>query len=115
VTRIRSDNGAEFTARAVRDWLQAVGVRTLYIEPGSPWQNGSIESFNGQLRDELLNGEIFDTLREAKVLTERWRREYNQQRPHSSLGYRPPAPEADSPGKTSGLLRYGLDFERLQL
>jgi putative transposase len=112
---IRSDNGAEFTARAVRDWLQAVGVRTLYIEPGSPWQNGSIESFNGQLRDELLNGEIFDTLREAKVLTERWRREYNQQRPHSSLGYRPPAPEADSPGKISGLLRYGLDFKRLQL
>jgi putative transposase len=94
---IRSDNGAEFTARAVRDWLNAVGVRTLYIEPGSPWQNGFIESFNGKLRDELLNGEIFDTLGEAKVLTERWRREYNQQRPHSSLGYRPPAPEAFLP------------------
>ena len=77
---IRSDNGAEFTARAVRDWLQAVGVKTLYIEPGSPWQNGYIESFNGKLRDELLNGEIFDTLWEAKVLTERWRRGYNQQR-----------------------------------
>ena len=72
---IRSDNGAEFTARAVRDWLQAVGVRTLYIEPGSPWQNGYIESFNGKLRDELLHGEIFDTLGEAKVLTERWPRE----------------------------------------
>ena len=94
---IRSDNGAEFTARAVRGWLQAVGVKTLYIEPGSPWQNGYIESFNGKLRDELLNGEIFDTLWEAKVLTARWRREYNQQRPHSSLGYRPPAPEAFLP------------------
>jgi|TARA_Y100000031_G_C8032582_1_gene297841 transposase InsO family protein len=94
---IRSDNGAEFTARAVRDWLQAVGVKTLYIEPGSPWENGYIESFNGKLRDELLNGEIFDTLWEAKVLTERWRREYNQERPHSSLGYRPPAPEAFLP------------------
>ena len=94
---IRSENGAEFTARAVRDWLQAVGVKALYIEPGSPWQNGYIESFNGKLRDELLNGETFDTLWEAKVLTERWRREYNQQRPHSSLGYRPPAPEAFLP------------------
>ena len=91
---IRSDNGAEFTARAVRDWLRAVGVKTLYIEPGSPWENGYIESFNGKLRDELLNGEIFDTLWEAKVLTERWRREYNQERPHRSLDYRPPAPEA---------------------
>ena len=70
---IRSDNGAEFTARAVRDWLKAVGVQTLYIEPGSPWENGYIESFNGKLRGELLNGEIFDTLWEAKVLTERWR------------------------------------------
>ena len=94
---IRSDHGAEFTARAVRDWLQAVGVKTLYIEPGSPWQNGYIESFNGKLRDELLNGEIFDTLWEAKVLMERWRKEYNQRRPHSSLGYRPPAPEAFLP------------------
>ena len=94
---IRSDHGAEFTARAVRDWLQVLGVKTLYLEPGSPWQNGSIESFNGKLRDELLNGEIFDTLWEAKVLTERWRKEYNQQRPHSSLGYRPPAPEAFLP------------------
>ena len=103
---IRSDNGAEFTARAVRDWLQAVGVKTLYIEPGSPWQNGYIESFNGKLRDELLNGEIFDTLWEAKVLTERWRRGYNQQRPHSSLGDRPPAPEAFLPReilRTSGV------------
>ena len=94
---IRSDNGSEFTAQAVRDWLQAVGVRTLYIEPGSPWENGYIESFNGKLRDELLNMEIFDTLGEAKVLVERWRRDYNQIRPHSALAYRPPAPEAKLP------------------
>lgn len=91
---IRSDNGSEFTARAVRRWLGRVGVRTLYIEPGSPWENGYLESFNGKLRDELLNVEIFDTLLEAKVLIERWRVDYNQIRPHSSLGYRPPAPEA---------------------
>ena len=94
---IRSDNGAEFTAHVVRDWLVRVGVRTLYIEPGSPWENGYIESFNGKLRDELLEREIFDTLLEAKVLIERWRREYNTIRPHSSLGYRPPAPEATQP------------------
>ena len=94
---IRSDNGSEFTARAVREWLGRVGVRTLFIEPGSPWENGYIESFNGKLRDELLNLEIFDTLLEAKVLIERWRQEYNRVRPHSSLGYRPPAPEAFEP------------------
>ena len=94
---IRSDNGSEFTAQAVRDWLKAVGVRTLYIEPGSPWENGYVESFNGKLRDELLNVEVFDTLWEAKVLVERWRREYNQRRPHSALAYRPPAPEAKLP------------------
>jgi putative transposase len=91
---IRSDNGPEFTARAVRQWLGRLGVRTLYIEPGSPWENGYGESFNGKLRDELLNVEIFDTLLEARVLVERWRRDYNRVRPHSSLGYRPPAPEA---------------------
>jgi len=90
---IRSDNGAEFTAKAVRNWLSNVGVSTLYIEPGSPWENGFIESFNGKLRDELLNDEIFYTLREAKVLINRWRTHYNTVRPHSSLGYRPPAPE----------------------
>jgi len=95
---IRSDNGSEFTAQNVRDWLQAFGVKTLYITPGSPWENGYIESFNGKLRDELLNVEIFDTLFEAKVLIDRWRREYNHVRPHSSLGYRPPAPEAILPG-----------------
>lgn len=91
---IRSDNGSEFTAKEVRAWLARVGVRTLFIEPGSPWENGYVESFNGKLRDELLNGEIFYTLREAKVLIERWREHYNRARPHSSLGYRPPAPEA---------------------
>ncbi len=91
---IRSDNGPEFTAERVRDWLQRVEVKTLFIEPGSPWENGYIESFNGKLRDELLNGEIFDTLWEAKVLVERWRRDYNSIRPHSSLGYRAPVPEA---------------------
>jgi len=102
---IRSDNGAEFTAEVVREWLHRVGVKTLYIEPGSPWENGYIESFNGKLRDELLNGEIFETLLEAKVLIEGWRQEYNQVRPHSALGYRPPAPEAIAPrrvGKAFG-------------
>ena len=91
---IRSDNGPEFTAKVVRDWLADIGVSTLFIEPGSPWENGYVESFIGKLRDELLNGEIFDTLLEAQVIIESWRRQYNQFRPHSSLGYRPPAPEA---------------------
>jgi transposase InsO family protein len=90
---IRSDNGGEFTARAVRAWLMKVGVRTLFIEPGSPWENGYVESFNGKLRDELLNGEIFYSLKEAQIMIETWRRHYNAVRPHSSLGYRPPAPE----------------------
>jgi putative transposase len=90
---IRSDNGPEFTAKAIISWLNRIGVKTLFIEPGSPWENGYIESFNGKLRDELLNREIFTTLTEAKVLIDQWRREYNQVRPHSSLGYRPPAPE----------------------
>jgi transposase InsO family protein len=94
---IRSDNGSEFTATAVREWLGKVGVKTLFIEPGSPWENGYIESFNGKLRDELLAREQFDTLLEAKVLIERWRWHYNTARPHSSLGYRPPAPEAIQP------------------
>ena len=91
---IRSDNGPEFTAKAVRRWLNHLGVKTLFIERGSPWENGYIESFNGKLRDELLSREIFATLGEAKVLIEQWRREYNQVRPHSALGYQPPAPEA---------------------
>jgi transposase InsO family protein len=90
---IRSDNGPEFTSRAIRGWLPKVGVQTLFIEPGSPWENGYCESFNGKLRDELLNGEIFYSLKEVQILTESWRRDYNQVRPHSSLGYRPPAPE----------------------
>jgi transposase InsO family protein len=91
---IRSDNGPEFVSKSIRRWLHTSGVRTLYIEPGSPWENGYIESFNGKLRDELLNREIFDTVFEAKVLADRWKREYNTVRPHSSLQYRPPAPEA---------------------
>ena len=94
---IRSDNGSEFTAKCVREWLGRVGVKTLFIEPGSPWENGYVESFNGKLRDELLEREAFDTLLEAKVLIERWRQHYNTIRPHSALGYRPPAPEAMQP------------------
>lgn len=94
---IRSDNGPEMTAKVVRGWLAGVGAKTLYIEPGSPWENGYCESFNGKLRDELLNGEIFYSLKEAKVLIEQWRRHYNTVRPHSSLGYRPPAPQTFVP------------------
>ena len=89
---IRSDNGSEFIARRVRDWLERLQVRPLYIEPGSPWENGCIESFNGKMRDELLNGEIFYSLKEAQVLIEMWRKHYNTIRPHSSLGYRTPIP-----------------------
>jgi transposase InsO family protein len=92
---IRSDNGPEFTSKDVRKWLSRLGVKTLFIEPGSPWENGYIESFNGKLRDELLNREIFYTLAEAKILIDQWRKEYNQIRPHSALHYRPPAPEAN--------------------
>lgn len=91
---IRSDNGSEFTAKIVRQWLHRLGVQTLFIEPGSPWENGYNESFNGKFRNELLNGEIFYTLKEAQALIEQWRVEYNTIRPHSSLQYRPPAPEA---------------------
>ncbi len=90
---IRSDNGPEFIAEAVRKWISAVGASTAYIEPGSPWENGYVESFNARLRDELLNGDIFYSLKEAQIIIENWRRHYNQIRPHSSLGYRPPAPE----------------------
>ncbi len=89
--------GPEFIANAVQQWLAKVGVNTLYITPGSPWENGYCESFNGSMRDELLNGEIFYTLAEAKILIEAWRRHYNTIRPHSALGYRPPAPEAAMP------------------
>ena len=103
---IRSDNGplaiglepmapsmARFVAQAVQDWIKAVGARTAYIEPGSPWENGYCESFNARFRDEFLNGEIFYSLREAQILIEEWRKHYNTKRPHSALGYRPPAPE----------------------
>jgi len=99
---IRSDNGPEFTAEKVRDWLASLDVRTLFIEPGSPWENGYIERFNGTLRDEVLNREIFYTLYEAQVVIEDWRHEYNEIRPHSSLGYRPPAPEARTPPGPAG-------------
>ena len=91
------DNGPEFTAKLVRRWLGRVGVETLFIEPGSPWENGYNESFNGKLRDELLNGEIFYSLAQAAVLVEQWRREYNTVRPHSACGGFPPAPEAITP------------------
>ena len=92
-THIRSDNGPEFIAHNLRNWLSAVGAKTAYIMPGSPWENGYCESFNSKLRDELLNGEIFYTLKEAKIIIEGWRRHYNTIRPHSSLQYQPPAPE----------------------
>ena len=92
-THVRSDNGPEFIAQPLRDWLAAVGSKTAYIMPGSPWENGYCESFNSKLRDELLNGEIFYTLKEAKIVIETWRRHYNTIRPHSSLRYQPPAPE----------------------
>jgi putative transposase len=103
---IRSDNGPEFIAKAVRGWITAVGAQTAYIAPGSPWENGYCESFNARLRDELLDGEIFYSLKEAQTVIEAWRRHYNAIRPHSALGYRPPAPEvvpwpptpASSPG-----------------
>ena len=102
---VRSDNGPEFIAKAVREWIAAVGAKTAFIEPGSPWENGYCESFNSKLRDELLNSEIFYSLAEAKVIIEAWRRYYNTKRPHSSLGYKPPAPEAIAwPSKPAGSL-----------
>ena len=93
----------EFTATLIRQWLAALHVETLFIEPGSPWENGYLESFNGKLRDDLLDREIFYTLTEAPILIDRWRRQYNTMQPHSALGYRPPAPEAISPTPLSGL------------
>jgi len=95
---IRSDNGPEFVAQAVQDWIAAVGAKTAYIAPGSPWENGYIESFNARLRDELLDGEIFYSLKEAQIVIESWRLHYNAVRPHASLGYRAPAPETVVPG-----------------
>jgi putative transposase len=94
---IRSDNAPEFVAKELRQWLAKLGTGTLYIEPGSPWENGYCESFNGKLRDECLNGEIFYSLKEAQIVIEKWRVAYNTKRPHSALGYRPPAPAACSP------------------
>ena len=94
---IRSDNGPEFVAEAVRNWIKAVGAKTAYIEPGSPWENRYCESFNARLRDELLNGEIFYTLKEAQIIIEQWRKHYNRKRPHTALGYRPPALETIIP------------------
>ena len=94
---LRSDNGPEFVARELRKWLTSLGTGTLYIEPGSPWENGYCESFNGKLRDECLKGEIFYSLKEAQVVIEQWRVEYNTRRPHSALGYRPPVPADYSP------------------
>jgi putative transposase len=95
---IRSDNGSEFTAKSLREWIWSLGVKTAYIEPGSPWENGYNESFNGKLRDELLNREIFYSLKEAQIMIEQWRRHYKEVRPHSSLGYRPTAPQVIVPG-----------------
>ena len=98
---VRSDNGPEFVAKSVRDWIAGVGAKTAYIAPGSPWENGYVESFNARLRDELLDGEIFYSLREAQILIESWRRHYNTVRPHGALGYRPPAPEVFLPAFTA--------------
>ena len=98
---IRSDNGPEFVAKRVQAWIHAVGAKTAYIAPGSPWENGYIESFNARMRDELLNGELFYSLREARIVIESWRRHYNGVRPHASLGYKPPAPDVWIPKPTA--------------
>ena len=111
---IRSDNGPEFIARALRDWLKVSGVGTLYIEPGSPWENGFNESFNSKFRDELLNGELFTSLKEAKVVTEDYRLEYNHRRPHSSLGYQTPAAFAAQVGVPSGATPVGAGSATLR-
>ena len=102
---IRSDNGPEFVAKAVQDWIAAVGARTAYIERGSPWENGYVESFNARLRDELLDGEIFYTLREAQIVIESWRRHYNAARPHASIGYQAPARKCSCRRSPHGRLR----------
>jgi putative transposase len=94
---VRSDNGPEFIAQAVQDWVKAVGAKTAYIAPGSPWENGYVESFNARLRDELLDGEIFYSMREAQVIIESWRRHYNTVRPHGAIGWKPPAPDVFVP------------------
>ena len=96
-TCIRSDNGPKMIAKVLRQWLVGPGTKSLYIEPGSPWENGYCESFNGKLRDECLNGEIFYSLKEAQMVIENWRIHYNTRRPHSALGYRPPPPLTTAP------------------
>lgn len=98
---VRSDNGPEFIAKSVQSWVTSVGAKTAYITPGSPWENGYVESFNAQIRNELLNGEIFYTLKEAQIMIEGWRRHYNTVRPHGALGYRPPAPEVFMPASNT--------------
>ena len=103
---IRSDNGPEFVAKAVQEWITAVGAKTAYITLGSPWENGYVESFNARLRDELLDGEIFYTLREAQIVIESWRRHFNTIRPHASLGYKPPPPRCSCLHSPRGRLRY---------
>ena len=109
---IRSDNGPEFVARELRQWLSRLGVQTAYIEPGSPWENGYCESFNGKFRDQFLNGEIFYSLKEAAILIERWRHHYNHVRPHSSLSYRPPAPLMKVPAMVGTFINPSLTPER---
>ena len=104
---IRSDNGPEMVAEELRNWLNNMGAKTAYITPGSPWENGYCESFNGRMRDELLNGEIFYTLKEAQVVIEHWRKHYNTRRPHSALGYRPPAPEVILPKEMKEVMETG--------
>ena len=101
---VRSDNGPEFVAQAVQAWIAAVGAKTAFIEPGSPWENGYVESFNARFRDELLNREIFYSLREAQIIIEGWRKHYTTKRPHSALGYRPPAPETIAPMETTPVM-----------
>jgi len=104
---MRSDNGPAMVAEELRTWLQQMASKTAYITPGSHWENGYCESFNGRLRDELLTGEIFYTLKEAQVVIEHWRWHYNARRPHSALGYRPPAPEVLMPGDINRAMEKG--------
>ena len=111
---IRSGNGLEFIAEAVQEWIVALGAKTAYITPGSPWENGYVESFNARLRDELLNGEMFYTLREAQVVIESWRRHYNRVRPHASLGYRAPAPEVVVPALATRPARQSAGLRTIQ-
>ena len=105
---LRSDNGPEFIAYAIQDWLKEQEVKTIYIKPGSPWENGHIESFHDKLRDECLNRELFGSLLEAQIILEQWRNEYNDERPHSSLGYLTPVEYARSASDAGLQSAYGL-------